>query len=762
MVLYGTHLDRVVRVKFEGKRWALPARVYARPLELYVGRNLSEDVLKGELERLDYRALNPPAKAGTYARQQGRFLIHTRPFRFWDGEEPERTLDLVIAEGKIESLTDAGGGAAPVLLRLDPALIASIYPAHNEDRVLLRREDIPDLLVKSLVAVEDRNFFEHAGIDPKAVGRAMVQNARAGAVVQGGSTLTQQLVKNFYLTQERSLVRKANEALMAIILDMRYPKDAILEAYANEIYLGQDGSRGIHGFGLASQFYFDRPVDQIGVPETALLVALVKGPSLYDPRRHPERALERRNLVLDLMLEGEAITAEQAAAAKRAPLGLRDGGGRPSGEFPSFLQLVRRQLQRDYAEADLQSDGLGIFTSLDPLVQAQAEKAVRERLPKLEKSKGMKAGTLESAAVVTSVAGGEVLAVVGGREASYAGFNRALDADRSIGSLIKPVVYLAALSQPDRYSLTSGVADAPVSLKVGNSYWQPHNYDGKVHGTVPLYKALAKSYNLATVNVGLSIGVKRIAELLQGLGVTRKIQVVPSLLLGATALSPLEVAQVYQTIAAGGFRAPLRAIREVVDAQGRPLNRYPLAVEQVAPASSVFLTTWAMQQVVKQGTGAALMKTLPKGMTVAGKTGTTDELRDSWFAGFSGDKVAVVWVGRDDNKPAGFPGGAGALPVWGDIMAGLDNQPLGDIPPEGVTLGGCGSGAVPYIRAGSGPNCGSGSGGGGGGKGGGRSGEDDDGDSDPDPAPQAQPQRSGPTPKPSSPGPKPATNPFLD
>jgi penicillin-binding protein 1B len=759
LFLYGTHLDRVVRVKFEGKRWALPARVYARPLELYVGRKLSDEVLKGELDRLDYRSLNPPAKPGTYARQAGHFLIHTRPFRFWDGEEPERTLELVIADGKIQSLTDAGGGPAPILLRLDPALVASIYPAHNEDRVLLRRQDIPDLLVKALVAVEDRNFFEHAGLDPKAIGRAMLQNARAGAVVQGGSTLTQQLVKNFYLSQERTLVRKLNEALMAVLLDLRYPKDAILEAYANEIYLGQDGSRAIHGFGLASQFYFDRPVDQLGVPEIALLIALVKGPSLYDPRRHPERALERRNLVIDLMLEGQVLTAGQAEAAKRTPLGVRDGGGRPSGDFPSFLQLVRRQLQRDYAEADLQSEGLGIFTTLDPLVQAQAEKAVRERLPKLEKSKGMKAGTLESAAVVTSVAGGEVLAVVGGREASYAGFNRALDADRSIGSLIKPVVYLAALSQPDRYSLTSGVADAPVSLKVGNSFWQPHNYDGKSHGTVPLYKALAKSYNLATVNVGLAVGVKRIAELLQQLGVTRKIQVVPSLLLGATALSPLEVAQVYQTIAAGGFRAPLRAIREVIDAKGRPLNRYPLAVEQVAPSSAVFLTTWAMQQVVKQGTATALMKVLPAGMTVAGKTGTTDELRDSWFAGFSGDKVAVVWVGRDDNKPAGFPGGAGALPVWGDMMAVLENQPLGDVPPEGVTMGGCGNGAVPYIRAGGGPNCGGGGGGGGGGRAGG---DADDGDSDPDPGAKPQPHHSDPSPKSPTPGPKAGGNPFLD
>jgi len=710
-ILYGVHLDRVVRVKFEGKRWALPARVYARPLELYVGRTLSVEVLQAELDRLGYRAVQAPSKPGTYALDQGRFLIHTRPFRFWDGEEPERTLDLTIADGSIASIADAGGGPAPVLVRLDAALIASIYPTHNEDRVLLRRADLPDLMVRALVAVEDRNFFEHAGVDPKAIGRAVFQNVRAGTVVQGGSTLTQQLVKNFYLTQERTLVRKVIEAYMAVLLDLRYPKDDILEAYANEIFLGQDGSRAIHGFGLASQFYFDRPLDEIGVPQVALLIALIKGPSFYDPRRHPERALERRNLVIDLMLEGQVVTEEQAAAAKSAPLGLRDGGGRPTGEYPAFLQLVRRQLQRDYAEEDLNSEGLGIFATLDPLVQAQAERGIRERLPKLEKSKGMKPGTLESAAVVTSVAGGEVLAVVGGRNADYAGFNRALDAQRSIGSLIKPIVYLAALSEPDRYTLTSSISDGPVSLRVGDSLWQPQNYDRKSHGSIPLYKALAKSYNLATVNLGLSIGIRRVADLLTSLGVSHKVQVVPSLLLGVTALSPLEVAQVYQTLAAGGFRAPLRAIREVVDANGRPLNRYPLAVEQVVRSDAVFLTVWAMQQVINQGTATALKKVLPEGLTVAGKTGTTDELRDSWFAGFTGDKVAVVWVGRDDNQPSTFAGAAGALPVWGDIMSGLDNQSLGEVPPDGVALGGCGGGQVPYIRAGGAASCGGGGGG---------------------------------------------------
>ena len=753
-VHYGVHLDRVVRVKFEGKRWALPARVYARPMEIYAGRGLTVEALKAELERLDYRAVQTPSKPGTYALDDGRFRIHTRPFRFWDGEEPERTLDVILADGRVASLQDVEGGTAPIILRLDAALIASIYPSRQEDRVLMRRDELPDLLVKSLVAVEDRNFFEHLGVDPKAIGRAMFQNVRAGAVVQGGSTLTQQLVKNFYLSQERTLVRKATEAYMAVLLDLRYPKDDILEAYANEIFLGQDGSRAIHGFGLASQFYFDRPLDALGIPQTALLIALIKGPSYYDPRRHPERALDRRNLVIDLMLEGEVVTAQQAEAAKAAPLGLREGGGRPIGAYPAFMQLVRRQLQRDYAEEDLNSEGLNVFTTLNPAIQTQAEDGIRERLPKLEKAKRMKPGTLESAAVVTSVAGGEVLAVVGGRDASYAGFNRALDADRSIGSLIKPIVYLAALSEPERYSLTTPISDGAVSLRVGDKLWQPKNYDHKSHGSVPLYKALARSYNQATVNLGLSVGVKKIAALLGNLGVTRRIQVVPSLLLGATSLSPLEVAQVYQTLAAGGFRSPLRAIREVTDADGRPLNRYPLAVEQVAPIDAVFLVTWAMHQVVIQGTATSLKKVMPEGVTVAGKTGTTDELRDSWFAGFTGDKVAVVWVGRDDNKPSTFSGSAGALPVWGDIMSGLDNQPLPDVPPEGVTLGACGGGKVPYISAG-GSNCGGGKGGGGDRRGA----SDDDGpavDGD------AEPSAPEPAPKPGPKPPKKAPNPFLE
>jgi penicillin-binding protein 1B len=712
-LFYGIHLDRVVRSKFEGQRWALPARVFARPLELYVSRPLDPEQFQAELDRLSYHQAATPASPGTYLREGDRFLVQTRPFRFWDGQEPGRHLDLQITDRRVAVLKNADGGPDPALVRLDAMLIASIYPTHNEDRLLVRRKDLPDLLVKTLMAVEDRNFDRHFGVDPRGILRAAYSNFQAGAVVEGASTLTQQLVKNFYLNADRTFERKLKEAYMALLLELRYSKDEILEAYANEIYLGQDGSRAIHGFALASTFFFNQSLSEIGIPETALLIGLVQAPSSLDPRRHPEAARTRRDLVLDLMVRDGVINDGAAAQAKAAPLKLAEGGGRPVGDYPDFISLVRRQLQRDYRDEDLRSEGLNIFTTLDPLVQATVERSLPRQLAELEKSRHMKPGTLETAAVVTSVDQGEVLAVAGGRKPGYAGFNRALDTVRSIGSLVKPAVYLTALSQPQRYTLTSSIQDTPVSLPDGDKRWEPKNYDRRVNGSVQLADALARSLNLATVNLGLSVGVKKVAETLHQLGVQRKIRVVPSLLLGSVSMSPLEVAQMYQTIAASGYRATLRAIREVVDAHGRPLNRYPLTVEAVVDPKAAYLTSWALRRVVTNGTARWLGEKLPEGMTMAGKTGTTDDMRDSWFAGFSGDKVAVVWVGRDDYQPMGLAGGAGALRVWGDFMLELPNEPLSEFPPDGVVItDACGQSKVPYIgdsaaRSGS---CGGGSG----------------------------------------------------
>jgi penicillin-binding protein 1B len=684
--LYGLYLDQVVRSRFEGQRWAVPARVYAQPLELYAGVPVGIEQMLSELKLLGYRAARRAETPGSYVQNGDRLQLRSRSFQFWDGSEPERLLDLEFTSAGLRSLKDGASGADLPLVRLDAPVIGSIYPAHNEDRVLVQRAELPELLVQALLAVEDRDFYQHHGLDPKAMGRALWANLRAGGLVQGGSTLTQQLVKNFYLNRERTLGRKLNEALMALLLDWHYDKDAILEAYANEIFLGQEGNRAVHGFGLASYHYFNRPLNELDLPRIALLVGLVKGPSQFEPRRHPERATERRNLVLEVLRDQGVIAPEVAARAMELPLGVTVAPGQGSGSYPAFIDLLRRQLRRDYRDEDLTSAGLRIFTTLDPWIQTVAEDALQRKLPQLEK-RGKASRDLEGAIVVTSTEGGEVLALVGGREPRYAGFNRALDALRPIGSLIKPVVYLEALARPTSYTLVTRLDDSAVRLKDGRGEaWSPDNYDHRQHGRVPLYEALAQSYNLATVHLGLDVGLERVAKRLQELGATRAVEPYPSLLLGAVTLPPIEVAQIYESLAAGGFRSPLRAIREVLGADGNALQRYPITVEQAAPSAAVFLVTWAMQQVVSSGTARALGQDLGAKLRLAGKTGTTNDLRDSWFAGFSADKMAVVWVGRDDNQPAGLSGATGAMQVWGELMRRIRPLPLNPVPPEGVSF----------------------------------------------------------------------------
>lgn len=680
---YGAYLDFVVRDKFEGRRWALPAYVYARPLELFPGAALSAGQLESELRQDNYRIARDATGPGSYERQGDTLRLTTRAFQYWDGAEPSQTAVIHFDHDAVTALEDGRGAALP-LLRVDPVVIGRIYPAHHEDRILVKLDEVPLLLRGTLIAVEDRHFYSHFGVDPRAIGRALVADIRHGGVVQGGSTLTQQLVKNFFLDGERTLTRKLNEAAMALLLEWHYGKDEILETYMNEIYLGQDRERAIHGFGLASQFYFNRPLADLAPQQIALLVALVKGPSYYDPRSHPARALARRNLVLEQMADARLLSAAQAHAAARQPLGVTP---RPQSMavHPAFLDLVRRQLSRDYREEDLRSEGLRIFTTLDPTVQAAAEQALSRRLAQIERDHGMSDGVLEGALLVTSVSGGEVQAVVGGRDPRYAGYDRALDAERQVGSLIKPAVYLTALSRPKEYTLATLLDDAPLPATVaGGKPWQPANYDKQVHGAVPLHTALAQSYNLATVRLGLSLGVDQVLDTLHALGVERDIQPYPAMLLGAMSLTPVEVTQAYQTLAGGGFRAPLRAIREVVSAQGAPLARYPLEAAPAVDPVAVYLLTTAMQEVVISGTARGLSAYLPASLHIAGKTGTTDDLRDSWFAGFSGDRLGVVWVGRDDNGAAGLTGATGAMQVWGDLFAAAGARPLAIEPPAGV------------------------------------------------------------------------------
>ncbi len=678
-------LDATVRVQFEGKRWALPARVYARPLELYAGRALRPEDFLRELKLLGYRGRGSLQQPGDYARSGARFHVYTRSFAFWDGREPSARLGVQFSGRRIERVWRLDSGSEVALTRLEPQQIASIYPAHKEDRVLVRLEQVPPMLVDALIAVEDRDFRHHHGISPRAVMRALLANLRAGGVVQGGSTLTQQLVKNFFLSRDRTLLRKLNEAAMALLLELHYDKDEILEAYLNEVYLGQDGARAIHGFGLASEFYFDRPLQELAPEQVALLVALVKGPSYYDPQRHPQRARERRDLVLTLMQEQGVIDAATAAAARRRPLGVLRHGAGASNAHPAFLELVRAQLARDYREEDLRSEGLNIFTTLDPLLQYKAQAALASRLGALERERGLPPASLQGAVVVTGVDDGEVVALVGDRDARAAGFNRALNARRQVGSLIKPFVYLSALSAPRAYTLATWLDDEPLELKGARGEpWMPQNYDRQFRGRVLLHDALVQSLNVPTVRLGMALGVRRVIDLLQRMGLAADLPAYPSLYLGAVELTPLEVTGLYQVLATGGYRTPLRAIRAVLTRQGEALQRYPLEVAQAVPAAPAFLVDSMLQDVVREGTAVALAHRFGAAAGIAGKTGTTDDLRDSWFAGFDGAHLAVVWVGRDDNGPMGLTGAGGALRVWSDLAAAKGVETLALAEPEGI------------------------------------------------------------------------------
>ncbi|GAB4515002.1 MAG: penicillin-binding protein 1B [Sulfuricaulis sp.] len=683
---FALYLDITVRMQFEGKRWAMPARVYARPLELYPGMKLRPEQLAMELAMLDYRATGDTQSPGSYQRQGDGFTLVTRPFTFWDEAQASLPLQIDFDGARLGTLTNRATGKPVTLARLDPVLIGGIYPAHNEDRVLVKFSEIPPHLVKALLAIEDRQFYSHHGFSARGTARALV-SILSGGGVQGGSTLTQQLVKNFFLTPERTLRRKFTEVIMAMLLELHYSKDEILEAYANEIYLGQDGNRAIHGFGLASHFYFDRPLSRLDLPQAALLVGLVKGPSSYDPRRQPARALARRNLVLQEMRKLDFITQTQYVAARVASLGVVEKAPEGTSLYPAFVELVHRQLRRDYREDDLRSEGLQIFTTLDPLVQTSAERALTTRLSQLERDRRIPPKTLEGAVVVSHSQNGEVQALVGGRNTRFEGFNRALDAARPIGSLIKPVVYMTALERPDSYTLATLLDDSPLVWRErGTSDWEPQNYDKEFHGQVPLRIALANSYNVSTARLGLALGVRRIMDNAHRLGVERDLHAYASSLLGADSLSPLEVTQMYQAFASGGFRVPLRAIREVLMADGQPLQRYPLSVEQVIEPGPAYLITHALQAVVQEGTADALKKYLSSDLHLAGKTGTTNDLRDSWFAGYTGDRLAVVWVGRDDNQTINMTGAGGAMTVWGEMMARLDPDPLVPPPPENIEL----------------------------------------------------------------------------
>lgn len=678
--IWTIYLDATIRNTFDGKKWSVPATVYARPLELYASAPVSMADLKSELTLLNYQFVNKVVKPGQASFSRNSVTVYTFGFQFPDAIEPPLLVEIRFDGDTVSQLNSDDGVS---IIRLKPVTIGGIYPAHNEDRLLVQLKEVPETLTAMLVAVEDNQFYDHYGISLRGIARAVIANIKGGSISQGASTLTQQLVKNYYLSSEKTLSRKAQEALMSLLLELHFSKQQILEGYINEIYLGQDGPRAIHGFGLASQYYFRTPLAQLSIEQQALLVTLVRGASYYNPWRNPQRVLTRRNLVLDIAVREGKLDSKLASVAKGKPLGLGTKAYTASKRYPAYLDLVRRQLQQDYDSKDLSSNGLSIFTHFDPLVQRSAEASLSKMVTKQQVTDP--SADLQGAIVVSRPNTGAVLAIVGGSDARYAGFNRAIDAQRQVGSLIKPAVYLTALQSGD-YNLATPISDAPYSLLLYNGeQWTPENYDKTYHGDVLLYKALANSYNVSTARLGNEIGLEKVITTINKLGGEQTISPLPSLTLGAVAMSPFEMAQIYQTLSADGFYTPLLAISAVVDPQGKTLSSYPLAIEQRFLPDDIYLLRHALQATTHEGTAKALQWLLPD-FEVAGKTGTTNNLRDSWFAGFSGDMMSVVWLGKDDNSSTTLTGSSGALRVWADIFKQRSKLAIQNIPPQNIEI----------------------------------------------------------------------------
>jgi len=677
------YLDHQIQQSFEQGVHPQPAHLYSRAAELKVNGSTSITEVEQALNALGYRKGNKFQGPGSYVITGEQMDLHVNGLP--GAENDSVPVRLEFRRQRLVKILRHKDGAELDKISLEPQLIGSLQLGPYEDRIALKLHQMPEHLIRALLVMEDRNFEKHIGIDLMAIGRALINNLIRGEAVQGGSTITQQLIKNLFLSPERSLSRKAIEALMAISMELRYSKAQILEHYLNEIFLGQAGNRAVHGFALASEYYFARPLDQLRLSEVALLVGMIPAPSYYNPHRHPGRALARRNLVLRTLAGMDAIHSSTANQLINSPLGVAPPDTQSGVKFPTYIDYLHRQIRQYFAEEVLRTDGLKLYTTLDPSIQRHTQAVLSDTLQSLEKNNGIPSGKLQSAAVVVDIASGDILALVGDRLSGFSGFNRAIDAQRPIGSLVKPLVYLTALEQPDDFSLATILEDTPLSLTPpGGEEWSPRNYDKSYRGTVNMLEALTRSYNVPTVRVGLSVGVNNIIETINRLGVERDIRDYPSLLLGANDHSPLEVAQLYQPIANHGIRIPLRSLIQIGDRRGKIIARFPGKKTNVIENATAYLIDYALKQVVRRGTAARLSDQFDPGLQLAGKTGTTDNYRDSWFAGYSGNLLTVVWVGRDDNKPVGLTGSSGAMRVWQKIMQGVKLRPAEFNPPEGI------------------------------------------------------------------------------
>lgn len=700
--LWVWRLARQVEARWAAHAPAVPSTVYASSVPLYPGRALAPAELIRELEARDYRredrrtsdggaAPGGGPGPGTY-RTDGRTVeVHLRDFDYPEprGHEPGRPLAISFRAGRIAALSDPADGREVLDAELEPREMATLLA----DRMVRRRPvtmaEVPVPLIQAVLAVEDRRFWEHSGVDLVRVAGAALHDVRAGRLAQGGSTVTQQLVKNYWLGPEKTFVRKAREAVMALLLEARHHKAEILLAYLNEVYLGQDGPVGIAGVGAAARHYFGRDARELDLAGSALLAGMIRAPNRYDPFRRPDAARARRNLVLTLMERQGRIGPEEAARARRAPLPERPPA-RPVNAAPWYVDRVQQELEDRYSREDLRREGLRIFTPMDSRAQAAADRAVREGLQALEDEHGGLVregeGRLQAALVALEPRTGDLLALVGGRDWASSQFDRAIRARRQPGSLFKPFVYLTALADTSgRWSLASVVSDTSFTVEAAGESWSPSNYDGEEHGEVTLRTALEQSYNVATARLATEVGLEKVVASARRLGLAGRLEAVPSAALGTFEVTPLEMASAYAALAGGGIRPEPLSVLRVTGPGGEALEAREIRMRRVAPAGPVHLVNRALQGVLERGTAAGARELGYRG-SAAGKTGTTDGYRDAWFVGYTPELVALVWVGFDDNRPVGLSGAEAALPIWVRFVRAYGRGTRTGFPePDGVT-----------------------------------------------------------------------------
>lgn len=679
LVLYCWHLSEEIERRFSGRRWSIPSRVFSDTTILYPGQNINRALFLDRLYRLGYMEVSHKPERRGELRTVGSVMdIFLHDLDVPSQKRKGFLARIRFSKNRIDSIVRLDRGEPVPLLELEPEEIMLFFGPEREQRQLVSIDQVPQHLVYAILAAEDSRFFQHHGLDPKGILRALWTNLRHGAIRQGGSTITQQLAKSYFLTPERTLSRKMKELLMAITIEVMYDKKEILEIYLNEIYLGQKGGVSISGVGEASYFYCGKPVSELSVAQAAMIAGLIKAPNHYSPYVDRERSRDQRNSVLRAMHKNGWLSDQQLQTALPLPLDPVDASvyGKKA---PYFMDYLSEQLTTLYPPDVLSSLGLSIYTTLDTEVQAAAEEALARGLARLEESNPALSRLdpkkkVQGAIVVMHPKTGYILAMVGGRDYSASQFNRITQARRQPGSAFKPFVFLSGL---DAFTPASMLSNEPRSYMVNEELWQPQNFEPVPQDHVSVRSALAKSINRATVDLAMRVGLGRIVKTASTFRFSTPIDPYPSLSLGAFEVVPLDLARAYCAFAADGMLPYPLSLKAVVNEAGRILEERHMNIEHVTSPEKAYIMSSMLRTVVTEGTARSL-KSMGISFPVAGKTGTTNDYRDAWFVGYTPDIVALVWVGFDNGDSIHATGSAAALPIWADLMNSIPEYVSGE------------------------------------------------------------------------------------